>query len=151
VIFWLKSGIMCMVMRHDRQYDWMDTTSPLSLIDCVQIWIFLYSAIQPPVRRICTAVKYKYGIWIPPFCFSIRGLNNLSCLSRLARVAVCDSLLVCDPCLSNTGPCVQWTEAEFLDVIGTKVLRVFPLAIPSHLYKWVPPPPVEVAWSWFVV
>ncbi len=45
---------------------WLDTTSPLSLIDCVQIWIFLYSAIQPPVRRICTAVKYKYGIWIPP-------------------------------------------------------------------------------------
>ncbi len=26
------------------------------------------------------------------------------------------------------------TEAEFLDVNGTKVLRVFPLAIRSHLY-----------------
>ena len=26
------------------------------------------------------------------------------------------------------------SEAEFLDVIGTKVLRVFPLAIHSHLY-----------------
>jgi hypothetical protein len=26
-------------------------------------------------------------------------------------------------------------EAEFLDVIGTKVLRVFLLAIHSHLYK----------------
>jgi hypothetical protein len=28
-------------------------------------------------------------------------------------------------------PC---TEAEFLDIIGTKVLRVFLLAIHSHLY-----------------
>jgi hypothetical protein len=27
------------------------------------------------------------------------------------------------------------TEAEFLDVIGTKVLRVFLLAIHSHLYQ----------------
>ncbi len=34
-------------------------------------------------------------------------------------------------------------EAEFLDVIGTKVLRVFLLAIHSHLYKRIllPPPP----------
>jgi hypothetical protein len=31
-------------------------------------------------------------------------------------------------------------EAEFLDVIETKVLRVFLLAIHSHLYKWTPPP-----------
>ncbi len=32
-------------------------------------------------------------------------------------------------------------EAEFLDVIGTKVLRVFLLVIYSHLYKDIPPPP----------
>ena len=29
----------------------------------------------------------------------------------------------------------QVSEAEFLDVIGTKVLRVFLLAINSHLYQ----------------
>jgi hypothetical protein len=28
----------------------------------------------------------------------------------------------------------KWPEAEFLGVIGTKVLRVFLLAIYSHLY-----------------
>jgi hypothetical protein len=35
------------------------------------------------------------------------------------------------------------SEAEFLDVIGTKGLRVFLLAIHSHLYYWIllPPPP----------
>ncbi len=36
-------------------------------------------------------------------------------------------------------------EAEFLDVIGTKVFRVFLLAIPSYLhygfYSLPPPPP----------
>jgi hypothetical protein len=36
----------------------------------------------------------------------------------------------------NCGPQPQQRqpEAEFLDVIGTKVLRVFLLAIHSHLY-----------------
>jgi hypothetical protein len=29
------------------------------------------------------------------------------------------------------------SEAEFLDVIGIKVFRVFLLAIHSHLYKWI--------------
>jgi hypothetical protein len=29
---------------------------------------------------------------------------------------------------------ISYTEAEFLDVIGTKVLKVFLLAIHSHLY-----------------
>ncbi len=28
---------------------------------------------------------------------------------------------------------IEWIEAEFLDVIGTKVLRIFLLAIQSHL------------------
>ncbi len=39
-------------------------------------------------------------------------------------------------------------EAEFLDVIGTKVLRVFLLAMHSHLYQWIflPPPPLS---KWF--
>ena len=32
-------------------------------------------------------------------------------------------------------------EAEFLDIIGTKVLRVFLLAINSHLYNWFTPLP----------
>jgi hypothetical protein len=31
-------------------------------------------------------------------------------------------------------------EAEFLDAIGTKILRVFLLAIHSHLYGFLPPP-----------
>ncbi len=34
------------------------------------------------------------------------------------------------------------TEAEFLDVVGTKVL----LAIHSHLYKRILPPPLEKKW-----
>jgi hypothetical protein len=33
-----------------------------------------------------------------------------------------------------------YTEAEFLDVIGIKVLGVFLLAIHSHLYKRILPP-----------
>jgi hypothetical protein len=41
------------------------------------------------------------------------------------------------------------TEAEFLGVIGTKVLRVFLLAIHSHLYKRIlpPPPPPQSGWK----
>ncbi len=34
------------------------------------------------------------------------------------------------------------SEAEILDVIGRKVLRVFLLAIHSHLYRFDPPPPL---------
>jgi hypothetical protein len=42
------------------------------------------------------------------------------------------------------------TEAEFLDVIGKKVLRVFLLAIHSHLYYlYFPPSPLEQ--NWFVI
>ncbi len=38
-------------------------------------------------------------------------------------------------------------EAEFLYVIGTKVLRVFLLAIHSHLTKgFYSPPPLEKNW-----
>jgi hypothetical protein len=40
------------------------------------------------------------------------------------------------------GGGVLWrSEAEFLDVIGAKVWRVFLLAIHSHLYKWILLPP----------
>jgi hypothetical protein len=43
-------------------------------------------------------------------------------------------------------------EAEFLDVIGTKVLRVFLLAIHSHLYTVMPLRCITVAlfpvWKW---
>ncbi len=49
------------------------------------------------------------------------------------------------------------TEAEFLDIIGTRVLRVFHLAIHSHLYYRIlyPPPPPRWAivvrnWFWNV-
>ncbi len=42
------------------------------------------------------------------------------------------------------GISVQMSEAQFLDVIGTKVLRVFLLAIHSHLYyRIVLPPSLE--------
>jgi hypothetical protein len=46
------------------------------------------------------------------------------------------------------------TEAEFLDVIRTKVLRGFLLAIQRHLYEeiFTPPPPWEkVVWNCFVI
>jgi len=36
--------------------------------------------------------------------------------------------------LLGSGGGENEAEAEFLDVIGTKVLRVFLLAIPSHLH-----------------
>ncbi len=43
---------------------------------------------------------------------------------------------------------LRCSEADFLDAIGTKVLRVFILAIHSHLYKrillFTPPPSAEV-------
>jgi hypothetical protein len=39
-------------------------------------------------------------------------------------------------------------EAEFLDVIGTKVLKVFLLAFHSHLYFTTPPPP-PLERNWF--
>jgi hypothetical protein len=39
-------------------------------------------------------------------------------------------------------------EAEFLDVIGTKVLRVFFHAFHSHLYR-IPPPPHLSKQKWF--
>ncbi len=39
------------------------------------------------------------------------------------------------------------TEAEFFDLVGTTVLRVFLLAIHSHLYKRILPPlPFEQKW-----
>jgi hypothetical protein len=46
--------------------------------------------------------------------------------------------------------------AEFLDIIGTKVLRVFLLAIHSHPYTngFYPPPPLfKQRWfkTWFVM
>ncbi len=39
----------------------------------------------------------------------------------------------------------EYPETEFSDVIGTKVLRVFLLAIHSHLYLQIllPPPPLS--------
>ncbi len=42
-------------------------------------------------------------------------------------------------------------EAEFLDVIGTKVFRVFLLAIHSHLYQRIllPPPHNPLEQKWF--
>ncbi len=48
-----------------------------------------------------------------------------------------------------------FTKAEFLGVIGTKVLGVFLLAIHSHLYERIllPPPPTQakVVWNWFLL
>jgi hypothetical protein len=45
----------------------------------------------------------------------------------------------------QVGICAVNPEAEFLDVIGTKVLRVFLLTIHSQLYQLIllPPPHLE--------
>jgi hypothetical protein len=45
-------------------------------------------------------------------------------------------------------------EAEFLEVIGAKVSRVFLLAIHSQLFqRFLPPSPpwAKVVWNWFVI
>ncbi len=44
-----------------------------------------------------------------------------------------------------SGEIHEWIfpEAVFLDVIGTKVLRVILLAIHSHLYWRIPPSPLS--------
>jgi hypothetical protein len=41
---------------------------------------------------------------------------------------------------------MKYPEAEFLDIIGTKVLRVFLLAIHCHLYSRILPSPLEQKW-----
>jgi hypothetical protein len=42
---------------------------------------------------------------------------------------------------------IQYTEVEFLDVIGTKVLRVFLFAFDSYLYlRFLLPTPPEQKW-----
>jgi hypothetical protein len=38
--------------------------------------------------------------------------------------------------MNTTFPYAHYTEAEFLDVIGTKVFRVFLLIIHSYLYQY---------------
>jgi hypothetical protein len=38
------------------------------------------------------------------------------------------------------------SEAEFLDVIGTKILGIVLLAIHSHLLRILSPPPLEQKW-----
>ena len=52
------------------------------------------------------------------------------------------------PLMNPPYLCLQYsTEAEFSDVIGTKVLRVFLIAIHSHLYYgFYPPPLLEQKW-----
>ncbi len=51
-------------------------------------------------------------------------------------------------CFSARKLCTN-TEAEFLDVIGTKVLRVLLLAIHSHFYSL--PLWAKVVWNWIVM
>ncbi len=48
-----------------------------------------------------------------------------------------------------TGHKKAQPEAEFLDVIGTKILRIFLLAIHSHLYYGFYSAPLEQ--KWFIV
>jgi hypothetical protein len=74
-------------------------------------------------------------------------------------VAVCSPVLMADLHLSHYLSERQiererdhkgHTEVKFLDVIGTKVLRVFLLAIDSHLYQRVyPTPPPLPQQKWF--
>jgi hypothetical protein len=49
--------------------------------------------------------------------------------------------------LASAKETMQCTEAEFLDVIGKKVLRVFLLYLKSLLLTdFTPPPPLEQKW-----
>ncbi len=55
-------------------------------------------------------------------------------------------------CSEIGKPSLLQSEAEFLDVIGIKILRVFLLAIHSHLYAltdFTPPPPPSPEQKWF--
>jgi hypothetical protein len=54
--------------------------------------------------------------------------------------------------VSETQGGLRKPEAEFLSVIGTKVLKVFLLAIHSYLYLRIflpPPPPFNLGQMWF--
>ncbi len=78
-------------------------------------------------------------------CINVMQVLNMHfCLSSLLLNLQNSQYLLCKM-YCNSGSC---TEAEFLDVIGTKVLRVFLPEIHSHLYKKIfpPPPPPEQKW-----
>ncbi len=66
-------------------------------------------------------VTYSSRFLAPRECSKILALyTQLDCMERIRQRLNCKQVI---------------PEAEFLDVTGTKVLRVFLLAIHSHLYK----------------
>ncbi len=94
----------------------------------------LYSYIMFP----CSEIVLKTTWPVAPLLFS---LSNI--FLHLSYISIRHFLTIL--CLSS--PCMaDCPEAEFLDVIGTKVLRDFLLAIHSHLYK-----SAKVVWNCFVV
>jgi hypothetical protein len=59
----------------------------------------------------------------------IPGLESIPVILKCLQILAQAPVLYFSPILVD-----QPSEAEFLDVTGTKVLRVFLLAIHSHLY-----------------
>ncbi len=47
------------------------------------------------------------------------------------------------------GATCESREAEFLDLIGPKALRVFLLGIHRHIYQRISPPPPPPGQKWF--
>jgi hypothetical protein len=66
-------------------------------------------------------------------------LFSVSCASTFDTLSInpLDGLLPNLPLFPLVPYFTTASEAEFLDVIGIKVFRVFLLAIHSHLYKWI--------------
>jgi hypothetical protein len=78
---------------------------------------------------------YRSNFLMSTICFG-DYIVNYSMLSPYHTLPAFQCLIAdySQPQSDNFGKFLRWTKAEFLDVIGTKVLRVFLLAIHSHLY-----------------
>jgi hypothetical protein len=75
------------------------------------------------------------------FIFSTHDVTLFKLLSQ--------DLVKCAYCIAGKRFQKHNTEAEFLDVIGTKVLRVAPLLFTitsNRIYPPGPPPPLEQKW-----
>ncbi len=104
-------------------------------------------------------ISQSRAIWgIRRLCFLSMCRNIFLTMLRIIRfLCFIQLFFICRPLLYNSL-CQRMLglnpEAEFLDVIGTKVWRVFLFAFDSHFYQQILPSPsfprAQVVWNWFV-